>query len=86
MTGSPYRFGFEPLFVVLGLVALVIYVRALRHAPDDERPGTGRIAVFVTGVLLVVVPLNSPIETLAAHYLLLMHLLQNALIADWDRR
>ncbi len=27
--------------------------------------------------------MNSPLETLSAHYLLLAHLLQNALIADW---
>ena len=27
--------------------------------------------------------MNSPLETISAHYLLLAHLLQNALIADW---
>jgi cytochrome c oxidase assembly factor CtaG len=42
-----------------------------------------RVLVFATGLLLVVVPLNSPLETLAEHYLLLAHLLQNAIIADW---
>ena len=83
MTGSPYRFGFEPLFIVLGLVVLALYLRAARRATPDERPGAGRITVFVAGVLLVVIPLNSPLETLASHYLLLVHLLQNALIADW---
>jgi cytochrome c oxidase assembly factor CtaG len=83
VTGSPYRFEFEPLFIVLGLAALALYVRAMRRAPADERPGRGRTAVFVTGVLLVVIPLDSPLETLASHYLLLIHLLQNALIADW---
>ena len=31
---------------------------------------------------LIAASLNSPLETVAAHYLLLMHLLQNALIAD----
>ena len=29
------------------------------------------------------VPVNSPLETISAHFLLMAHLLQNALIADW---
>jgi cytochrome c oxidase assembly factor CtaG len=37
---------------------------------------------FVTGLFLIGASLNSPLETVAAHYLLLIHLLQNALIAD----
>lgn len=83
MSGSPYRFGFEPLFLVLAAGAVVAYVRAFRAAPAGERPGRGRVWVFGLGVALVALPLNSPLETLSAHYLLLIHLLQNALIADW---
>ena len=33
-------------------------------------------------MFLIAASLNSPLETVASHYLLLMHLLQNALIAD----
>jgi putative membrane protein len=76
---SPYRFSFEPLFLVLAAAAAVLYFREARR----DRPGTARIVSFTAGLLLVAVPVNSPLETLAAHYLLLMHLLQNALIADW---
>ncbi len=83
MSGSPYRFGFEPLFLVLALVAVVAYVCAVRRAARSERPSRRRLWAFGAGIALVVVPLNSPLETLSAHYLLLMHLLQNALIADW---
>jgi cytochrome c oxidase assembly factor CtaG len=83
VTGSPYGFGFEPLFLVLALIAVVAYVRAVRRALLDERPSTGQRWLFAFGVVCVTVPLNSPLETLASHYLLLMHLLQNALIADW---
>lgn len=54
-------------------------MRSARRSP----PGLLRAAAFGLGLLLVVVPLNSPLETLAAHYLLLAHLAQNALIADW---
>jgi cytochrome c oxidase assembly factor CtaG len=78
MTG-PYRFSYEPLFLGLVLVAAVLYLRVARR----ERPSPGRAATFTFGLLLVAVPVNSPLETLSAHYLLLMHLLQNALIADW---
>ncbi|MDX6487296.1 MAG: putative rane protein, partial [Gaiellaceae bacterium] len=38
--------------------------------------------LFGVGVLLVAASLNSPLETIAAKRLLLVHLLQNALIAD----
>jgi cytochrome c oxidase assembly factor CtaG len=75
----PYRFGFEPLFLALAAVAGLLYLRAARK----DRPGTGRIALFALGLALVALPVNSPLETLSAHYLLLAHLLQNALIADW---
>jgi putative membrane protein len=78
MSGA-YRFSFEPVFLVLAAAAAVLYVRAARR----EHPGAGRIAVFALGVALTAVPVNSPLETLSAHYLLLVHLLQNALIADW---
>src|SRR5205807_5521207 len=54
------------------------YWRAARTAP----PQRWRVAAFASGLFLIVAALNSPLENLAAHYLLLMHLLQNALIAD----
>jgi len=38
--------------------------------------------LFGSGLFLVAASVNSPLETLAAHYLLLMHLLQNVLLAD----
>ena len=44
---------------------------------------TRRWPVFALGLLLVAAPLNTPLETLAAHYLVLAHLLQNAMLADW---
>ncbi|HEY2207998.1 MAG TPA: cytochrome c oxidase assembly protein, partial [Gaiellaceae bacterium] len=45
-------------------------------------PSTWRLVAFVTGLFLIAASLNSPLETIAAQYLLLIHLLQNALIAD----
>ena len=39
--------------------------------------------LFGLGLVLVVIPVNSPLETLATERLLLIHLLQNVMIADW---
>ncbi|HEU0193412.1 MAG TPA: cytochrome c oxidase assembly protein [Gaiellales bacterium] len=75
---GPTSLTFEPLFAAAGVVTAVMYARAARR----HRPGGLRIASFTAGLLLIVVALNSPLETLAVHYLLLAHLVQNALIAD----
>jgi cytochrome c oxidase assembly factor CtaG len=75
---SATAFSFEPLFLALAVVAAVLYWRAAR----TDRPDTWRLVSFPSGLFLIAASLNSPLETVAAHYLLLMHLLQNALIAD----
>ena len=71
-------FSFEPLFLALAVLAAAFYWRAAR----TDRPATWRVAAFASGLFLIAASLNSPLETIASHYLLLMHLLQNALIAD----
>lgn len=75
---SATSFSFEPVFLVLAVLAAAAYWRAARH----DRPGRWRLAASASGLFLIAAPLNSPLETIASHYLLLMHLLQNALIAD----
>ncbi len=79
MTPSAFSFTFEPLFAGLGLGAAWLYVRASR----DRHPGRGRACLFFTGVLSIVLALNSPLETIATEYLVLFHLLQNVIISDW---
>jgi cytochrome c oxidase assembly factor CtaG len=76
---APTAFTWEPLFLVLAAVAVVFYARAARR----ERVPRWRIASFAAGIFLIAAALNSPLETLAADYLLVMHLLQNVVIADW---
>ncbi len=71
-------FSFEPLFLALAVAAAVAYWRAAR----SDRPPTWRLVAFASGLFLIAAGLNSPLETIAAHFLLLIHLLQNALIAD----
>jgi cytochrome c oxidase assembly factor CtaG len=70
-------FSFEPLFVLLAIAAVAFYVREARSA------GTGRRILFGLGIACIVVPLNSPLETIATHYLLMAHLAQNAISADF---
>jgi cytochrome c oxidase assembly factor CtaG len=75
---SATSFSFEPVFLVLVAAAGVLY----RRAAWTDRPPTWRIVAFVSGLFLIAASLNSPLETIASQYLLLMHLLQNGLIAD----
>jgi putative membrane protein len=75
---SATDFSWEPLFLALAVTAGVLYVRSARTDP----PSAWRAAAFGSGLFLIAASLNSPLETIASRYLLLMHLLQNALIAD----
>lgn len=81
MIPAPTEFTFEPVFLALAVVASAFYIKHLRGA--DEQPPWWRPAMFFGGILLIAASLNSPLETIAAHYLLMMHLLQNVAIADW---
>jgi len=75
---SATDFSFEPVFLGLTIAAAVAYVWAARN----DRPSGWRATSFGLGLFLIAASLNSPLETIAAHRLLLVHLLQNALIAD----
>jgi cytochrome c oxidase assembly factor CtaG len=75
---SATDFSYEPAFIGLVVAALAVYVWEAR----GDRPSGWRAASFAAGLFLIAAPLNSPLETIAAHRLLLIHLLQNALIAD----
>lgn len=75
---SPTSFTFEPFFLAVAVAAVAVYVRAARR----DRPSRWRASLFGLGVFLVAASLNSPLETIAVKRLLLIHLLQNALIAD----
>ena len=79
---ASYSFSFEPLFLVLAAAAGYGY-GYVRLARSVERPTRARAAIFVLGLVLIAFSLNSPLETIAVHYLLVVHLLQNVMIADW---
>jgi hypothetical protein len=67
---SPYAFGFEPLFLALAAAAVVLYWRAARRDPPSRlAPRIVRRGSSSSSPA----SLNSPLENLAAHYLLLIH-------------
>jgi putative membrane protein len=77
---SPTDFSFEPAYLVLAALAAAAYVATSLRT--NQVVAGWRAACFGIGLFLITASLNSPLETIAAHRLLLIHLLQNALIAD----
>jgi cytochrome c oxidase assembly factor CtaG len=66
--------------VVLAVAALAaVYFWAQRRWPASSR----RRAAFDLGVLLLLLVYVTPVETIALHYLLCVHLLQNVVTAEW---
>jgi putative membrane protein len=78
---SPWAFTFEPLFAVAAAATVGLYAQAVRRS--SARPPAWRVACFVAGSLMIAFALNSPLETIAVDYLVLVHLLQNVIISDW---
>jgi cytochrome c oxidase assembly factor CtaG len=76
---DPYRFSWDAdaLVVLPGMAAA--YLIALTRFPAPR----WRIACFMAGCALMLAVQIGPADTLALHYLLTMHLLQNVAIAEW---
>jgi len=75
---DPYAWEWNPeAVVVLGLGAT--YALTLRRHPAPA----WRIACFLAALILLLVVSVTPIHTLAMHYLLTVHLLQNVVLAEW---
>ena len=75
----------EPvLFALTGVAALCFlqgFVRLRRRGRADYA-SFGRLALFVFGLALMVLPLVSPLDVVGDHYLLSAHMLQHVLIGD----
>lgn len=65
------------IVVLLGLG--VAYVLAARR----DQPSRLRSALFFTGFALAFLAVVSPLATIAVHYLVSAHLLQNVVLAEW---
>ena len=76
---DPYRFSWDAdaLVIVPGLAAAYLIARTRFPAPR------WRVASFLAGCVLLLAVQIGPLDTLALHYLLSMHLLQNVVIAEW---
>jgi putative membrane protein len=76
---DPYAWSWDPdalvLVPALGLAHALVQVRY--HAPR------WRIACFYAGLALILAVLITPIDTIALHFLLSAHLLQNVVLAEW---
>jgi putative membrane protein len=76
---DPYRFSWDAdaLVVIPGTAAAYLIARTRFPAPP------WRVASFLAGCALMLAVQIGPLDTLALHYLLSMHLLQNVVIAEW---
>ena len=75
---NPYAWSWNPeALVTLGLTAA--YLVALRRYPAPA----WRIACFFGAMGLLLLVSVTPVHTLAMHYLLTAHLLQNVVLAEW---
>jgi cytochrome c oxidase assembly factor CtaG len=76
---DPYRWSWDAdsLVVIPGMAAA--YAIALTRWPAPR----WRIACLGVGCALMLAVSIGPVDTLALHYLLVMHLLQNVVLAEW---
>lgn len=65
------------------LVAVAVLVAAYVLAARRHRPSRRRIASFAGAVALLLAATVTPLATLAVHYLLSAHLVQNVALAEW---
>src|SRR2546423_1604065 len=76
---GPYALSLHAEAVVLVPGLALAYGLAARRYPA---PGW-RVGAFAAGLGIILVAFVSPLETLALHYLLTAHLLQNVVLAEW---
>ncbi len=76
---DPYAWSWNPEALAGVPLLAAGYVLALRRRPAEP----WRIACFALGLALLLAVTITPLETLALEYLLLVHLLQNVVLAEW---
>jgi cytochrome c oxidase assembly factor CtaG len=76
---DPYEWSWNAEAITVVLALAIGYAWALRRFPAPR----WRIACFVGAMLLVLAVTITPIDTIALHYLLSVHLVQNVVLAEW---
>src|SRR5438876_2585084 len=77
---NPYSWSLHAEAVVLVPLLALAYSFVLRRYPARG----WRIACFLAGLCLILAVFVTPLESLALHYLLTAHLLQNVALAEWS--
>jgi putative membrane protein len=73
----------EPLQVLPTALAAYLYLRRTRTLAREGRPvATWRQAIFWTGIALVVIALNSPVDALGEQHFFFMHMTQHVILGD----
>jgi cytochrome c oxidase assembly factor CtaG len=84
--GSPSLltpWSFVPLQTVPTILAALLYLRRTRSLAERGQPVSGwRQASFWTGIGLVVLALNSPLDALGEEHFFFLHMLQHVIIGD----
>lgn len=78
---APEPWSWQAAWVEVAAVAVLVAAYALAARP--HRPSRGRIACFAGAVALLLAATVTPLATLALHYLLSAHLVQNVALAEW---
>src|SRR3954453_16892066 len=76
---DPYAWPFGPDVYVAVPALCLAYAVLVR----GQRPERWRVGCFALAMLLLLVVLGTPVDTLALHHLLSVHLLQNVVLAEW---
>jgi cytochrome c oxidase assembly factor CtaG len=76
---DPYAWSWNLEALLLVPLMFLAYIVALRRFPAPW----WRIACFAASMLLLLAVTITPLETLAVRYLLIVHLLQNVVLAEW---
>src|ERR671937_752574 len=77
---DPYSWSLHAEAGVLVPLLALAYALVLRRYPA----GGWRISCFLAGLGLILTVFVTPLESLALHYLLTAHLLQNVALAEWS--
>lgn len=76
---DPYAWTLNFEAVVLVPALAIAYCLVVRHYGASRR----QIACFAAGLALILVVFATPLHSIALHYLLSVHLLQNVVLAEW---
>jgi cytochrome c oxidase assembly factor CtaG len=76
---SPYAWAASAEALVLVPALALLYALAVRRRP----PPRWRVSCLALALALILLAFVTPLQTLALHYLLTAHLLQNVVLAEW---